>query len=148
MKPITVSVTVDRPREWLFEQLADLRWHEQFTDHFLCDYSGTADKVRVRASTPGPAQWADIASVEQVRPSRLVERGIGAAGKRETRGTYELAEAGPGRTDVTFTLEFLRTPVAERVMAPFLSAYMKRANARAMERLKAVAEGGAASAAA
>ena len=140
MKPVSVSITIDRPRDELFDRLSDLRWHEQFTDHFLVDYSGTADAVRVRTKMPGPAQWADIRSTEKVRPSKLVERGVGAGGKRETQGTYRLEDAGPGRTHVTFELAFIHVPVAERAMGPFLRAYMRRANARAMERLKALAE--------
>ncbi len=140
MKPATVTVTIDRPREELFALLADLRAHEQFTDHFLVDFTGDADHVRARAKVPGPAQWADITVVDREEPARLVERAVGAGGSRETQGTYRLEPAGAGGTRVTFTFKTLRAPAAERVVAPLLRGYVNRQNARAMQRLKALAE--------
>jgi uncharacterized protein YndB with AHSA1/START domain len=140
MNPVRVSVTIDRPREDLFALLSDLRAHEQFTDHFLVDYSGEAEHVRARAKLPGPEQWAEISVVENAEPSRLVERAVGAGGRRETRGTYRLEPAASGGTVVTFDFETIRAPAAERAMGPVLRRWVRRQNARAMERLKAVAE--------
>jgi uncharacterized membrane protein len=143
MKPRTVSVTVDRPREEVFALLSDLREHERFTDHFLVDFSGEPGHVRARAKVPGPAQWADIALIEQEEPSRLVERAVAAGGRRETRGTYRLEPTAAGdATHVTFSFETVRTPLAERPLAPLLGRWVHRQNARAMQRLKAVAEAG------
>ena len=38
MDPTTISVTVARPREEVFEYLADVANHAEFTDHFLVDW--------------------------------------------------------------------------------------------------------------
>ncbi len=71
MKPITVTTTVERPREELFDLLADLRDHEPFTDHMLVEWSGTAERVRVRSAVPGRADWLDIQTLELERPRIL-----------------------------------------------------------------------------
>ena len=64
----------------------------------------------------------------------LVEDGVSAGGKRKTRGTYRLSEAGTG-TRIEFELEFLELPRSER-LAPFLTrAFAKRVNAKALRRL-------------
>ncbi len=140
MKPATVTVTIDRPREELFALLSDLRTHERFTDHFLVDYTGDADRVRARAKMPGPKQWAEIRTVEKVAPARLVEQAVGAGGRRETRGTYRLEPAAGGGTEVSFAFETVRAPAAERMLAPLLDGWIRKQNARALERLKALAE--------
>ena len=35
MDPVAVSIIVDKPREEVFEYLADIANHAEFTDHFL-----------------------------------------------------------------------------------------------------------------
>jgi hypothetical protein len=53
VKPITVTTTVERPREELFDLIADLRNHEAWTDHMLADWSGAPERVRARSAVPG-----------------------------------------------------------------------------------------------
>lgn len=91
MEPIVATITVDRPREDLFELIRDLRNHEAWTDHMLVEWSGTAERVRVRSAVPGPRDWLDIETTEIVPPSRTVERTTGAKGARISYGTYTLA---------------------------------------------------------
>ena len=43
MDPLTVSVTIARPREEVFEYLADIANHAEFTDHFLKDWHLTRE---------------------------------------------------------------------------------------------------------
>ena len=147
MQPITVSTTVSRPREELYALLADLRRHEAFTDHFLVDWSGTADHVRFRSNLPGPADWAEVTLVEQHPPERLVERTVAAGGKRVLVGTYRLTARPDGGTDVRFEAVFEQTPLRDRLAAPLAHRWLVKQNARAMERLKALAEGAVATAA-
>jgi hypothetical protein len=117
MKPIKVSVTVDRPRDDVYAHLDVLANHEAFCDHFLGDWSrsgpdsGVGAKVRVKAKAPGPETWIDIEVVEAVPPARTVERATSAEGRRRTRGTYTLTEL------------------------PLLRPWLRRANQKAMERL-------------
>jgi len=43
MEPITLSTTIARPREEVFEYLADVANHPEFTDHFLIDWHLTRE---------------------------------------------------------------------------------------------------------
>lgn len=133
MKPITASTVVERPRADVFASIERLEAHESFTDHFLTDWVVIADgHVAVRAG----GERLDVRVVESVAPERTVERTVGAGGRRVTRGTYTLTELGPGRTHVLFELAFEQVPAAERIAAPFVRAWLRRNNRRALERLR------------
>ena len=43
MDPITVSATISRPREEVFEYLADIANHAEFSDHYLVDWHLTRE---------------------------------------------------------------------------------------------------------
>lgn len=154
MKPIVVTTTVQRPREEVFRFLDVLSNHEQFTDHFLVDWSlsgpatGVGARARMRTNVPGPADWADMEVVEAVAPERIVERAVGAGGKRRSRGTYFLEPEGEGATRVRFELVIEALPAAARPLAPLAGAWLRRANGKAMRRLTALLEGAPASVAA
>lgn len=141
MKPINVSVKVDRPRDEVFAFLDVIANHEQFTDHMLVDWSlsgppaGVGSKARVRAPLPGPKDWLEVEVLESVAPVRTVEETVGAKGRRRTRGTYTLEETPDGGTLVRFELAFIEVPPHERLLAPLLRGWLARANARAMVRL-------------
>ena len=150
MKPITVSVVVDRPREEVFAHLDVLANHEAFTDHFMHDFtfSGPAAGVGAKAHfRTRPNDWMDLEVLESQAPVRTVERTVGAGGKRVTRGTYTLTEQPGGRTLVEFELVYEQGPASERMAAPLVRSILRRANERAMERLREVLEPAAARAA-
>jgi hypothetical protein len=79
----------------------------------------------------------DIEVVEAEAPSRIVEKAVSAGGKRRTRGTYRLEDAPGGGTRIEFELVYEAAPAADRVLSPFVRAWLRKANARAMERLGA-----------
>lgn len=141
MKPITVGVRVEQPREQVFAFLDVLSNHMQFTDHMLTDWSfsgpaaGVGAKARMRANVPGPPQWADMEVMTSEAPVMTVEEAVGANGHRRTRGTYTLEELPDGATNVRFELSYLAMPPSERMAAPLVRAWLKRANAKAMRRL-------------
>jgi len=141
MKPIRVSVQVDRPREEVFAFLDALANHEPFTDHMLVDwtYSGPAAgvgaKARMRANVPGPKDWIDMEVIAAQAPVTTVEESVGAKGRRRTRGTYTLEELPGGGTHIRFELAYVEMPLSERLMAPLLRAWLKRGNEKAMRRL-------------
>jgi uncharacterized protein YndB with AHSA1/START domain len=147
MSSVTVSTTIRQPRERVFDFLDDLARHEAFTDHFLVDWTLTRERstgvgaaARMRAKGAGRHPWITITVVESVRPERTVEEGRGGKdGRRRTRGIYRLADAA-GATQVSFTNEFEPVGLAERLQAPFARRYLRRQNARALERLKAILE--------
>ena len=60
--------------------------------------------------------------------------------------TYRLEPTADGGTRVRFEIVTETMPAYERVVAPLLNAYIRRQNARAMERLKAQVEGAKAAA--
>jgi uncharacterized protein YndB with AHSA1/START domain len=141
MKPITVSTTVAKPVAEVYEHLDVLANHEAFTDHMLVDWSlsgpakGVGSKARVRANAPGKKQWTEITVVDAEPPRRIVERSVGAGGRRMTQGTYELEPEGVDRTRVNFTFEYLEAPAPERIMAPLLRLWLRHGNQKAMDRL-------------
>ncbi len=54
MEPFTVSTTIPKPREQVFEYLADIANHAEFTDHYLVDWHLTRDGLlRHRAPARG-----------------------------------------------------------------------------------------------
>ena len=146
MKPVTVATTIARPPEDVYALLSDLANHEQFTDHFLVDWQMTREDTRgagagVRLKTTvGPHRDSEITVIEST-PSRIVETGRGGKGMQSrTRGTYTLAPAPGDGTEVTFTLEMEPGSFAEKVGAPAARVYLRKQNARAMERLKELME--------
>ena len=140
MKPVTVTTTIERPREELYALIADLRNHEAWTDHMLVDWSGSAERVRVRSAAPGPEDWLDIETTSMTPPSETVERTIGAGGKRVSYGTYRLRSLGPTTTEVEFELRIEQMPRRERILTPLIPVYLRRVNRKALARLKEQAE--------
>src|SRR3954462_9864943 len=113
MDPVSVTVTIARPREEVFEYLADVANHAEFCDHYLVDWRLTREDsygegagARYRVKVPlNRFSWADSTFAEVERPRLIVERGrAGKYNRVLTRGVYELAEAGQGTTRVTFTM--------------------------------------------
>jgi hypothetical protein len=140
MRPISVSIRINQTREDVFSFLNVLANHAQLTDHMLVDWSfdgpaaGVGAKARARAKVPGE-RWVDMEVLESVPPVRTVEESVGARGKRQTRGTYTLTALSDGGTDVHFQFEVIKAPLPERLAAPLIRAYMRRANAEAIRRL-------------
>lgn len=147
MKPVTVSVTASKPAQEVYDFLAVLSNHESFLDHYLVDWRfsgperGVGAKGAARIDAPGSQDWTDFEIVVAEPPRRLVEEGVGAGGKRRTRGTYLLEELPGGRTEVSFELEWLRASRAERLIPPLTRAFIRRPNAKAMRRLVGLLEG-------
>jgi len=133
MKPVTVTTTIDRPRDEIYAVLEDLMNHESFTDHFLTEFERTENGIRVKGK--GGGGWMEITPVEST-PERLVEEGrSGRGGRRRTRGIYEL-EPRNGGTVVSFTNEIEPAGIGDRVAAPLIRAYLRKQNGRALARLK------------
>jgi uncharacterized membrane protein len=142
MKPVTVTTTIDRPREEVFDFLAPLANHEAFTDHVLKDWRVSEDgrTVRVTVHAPGQKVEAEIVALEEERPSRTLERTTSAGGRRRTLGTYRLTDAPGGGTHVAFEITWEAAPLADRLTAPIGRAFLKKVNTTSMERLKELLE--------
>jgi hypothetical protein len=139
---------VEKPVREVYDFLADLSNHEAFLDHFLVKWSfsgprkGLGAKAMARTDAPGSQDWTDFEIVEVEPPHLIVEEGVGAGGKRRTRGTYRLEELSDERTKVDFELEWLQASRAERLIPPLTRAFVRRPNAKAMRRLAKLLEKG------
>jgi hypothetical protein len=149
MKPVTVSTAVAKPVEEVFEFLDVLANHATFLDHFLVEWSfsgpkrGVGAKARARTDAPGSQDWTEFEVIEAEAPARIVEQGVGAGGKRHTRGTYRLTQLrGEGGVEVSFELEWLQASRAERLLPPLTRAFIRRPNRKAMRRLTKLLEQG------
>ncbi|HEX8714844.1 MAG TPA: SRPBCC family protein [Solirubrobacteraceae bacterium] len=150
MEPFTVESTISRPREEVFEYLADIANHPEFTDHYLVDWHltrldsvGRGAGARFRVKAPGNRfSWADATFVEVERPHKIVE--VGRTGKNNrirTLGVYELSPATHNSTRVRFTLETQPATLSDRLMESFgARGWMKRKSTRAMRRLRSIIE--------
>jgi uncharacterized protein YndB with AHSA1/START domain len=152
MDPVTVSIVIDAPREQVFDYLQDIANHPQFTDHYLVDWHltridsvGRGAGARFRVKAPGSRfSWGDVTFAEVERPHRIVEIGrTGKANRVRTLGVYELAQGTGGTTRVRFTLETQPATLADRIVEGLgARGWLKRKNARAMRRLRAIVEQG------
>ena len=150
MEPITVSTTISRPREEVFEYLADIANHAEFTDHYLTDWrltredsygAGAGARFRIKAPL-SRFSWADMTFAEVQPPFRILERGRGGKFNRiRMLGTYTL-QPGPGNsTKVEYTLETVPVMLSDRLMETFGGrAWSKRKAAKAMRRLRDILE--------
>ena len=85
--PLINEITIARPREEVFDYLADIANHAEFSDHFLVDWRLTREDTYgvgagARWKSKAPLQrfpWGDATIVEAERPRRIVE--VGRTGK-------------------------------------------------------------------
>jgi hypothetical protein len=140
VKPVTVSATTRKPVAEVHDFLDLLANHEGFMDHLFVDWEfsgpgrGVGAKAAARASAPGSQDWTEFEVVES-EPARIVEQGVGAGGKRKTRGTYTFEQLPQGGTRISFELAWLEASRAERLAPPLIRAFVRRANGKAMRRL-------------
>jgi hypothetical protein len=142
MNPVEVSVHVPFPRELVYEFLAISANHESFNRHMLSDWSftgpprGVGSKTHAIATLGGRRDAVDIEVVEDIPPTRIAERNVGARGKRVGTGTYSLATTETG-TRVTFEYAWQRIPVSERLAAAVVRRVMHRMLETSMRELAA-----------
>jgi uncharacterized protein YndB with AHSA1/START domain len=148
--PITVSTTISAPREQVFEYLADIANHAEFTDHYMVDWHltredsygrGAGARFRIKAPLNRFA-WADVTFAEVQPPFRIVEHGRGGKFNRiRMLGTYTLTP-GPGEsTKVEYTTETeTKLPSDKLLDALGGRAWTRRQAARSMRRLRTILE--------
>ena len=141
MNPVRVTTNVPQPREEVFDFLDVMANHEPFTNHILRDWeysgppSGIGSKARVRVKAAGRTDVIDIEVVSASRPEQIVEKNVGAKGRRVANGTYYLEEIPDGGTKIVFEYAWQKAPLSERLTAPIVRSVLRRANERAMQRL-------------
>ncbi len=150
MEPFTVESTISRPREEVFEYLADIANHAEFTDHYLTDWRltredsyGTGAGARFRMKAPlSRFSWADMSFAEVQPPRRIVERGRGGKFNRiRMLGTYTLSPGPGGGTRVEYTIETVPVMPSDRLMEALGGgAWRRRKTRKAMRRLRSILE--------
>ena len=142
MDPLTVSAVISAPRERVFDYLADIANHAEFTDHYLVDWHltridsvGRGAGARFRVKVPfNRFSWADVTLVEVERPYRIVEAGRAGKNNRiRTLGVYELVPDSQ-----TFPATF-----ADRLLEALgARGWTRRKSSRALRRLRTIMETG------
>ncbi len=152
MDPITVSTTIAKPREEVFEYLADIANHAEFTDHYLVDWHltrvdpyglGAGARFRIKAPMSRFA-WADMTFAELQRPYRIVEHGRGGKYNRiRMLGTYTLSPGAGGTTKVEYTYETEPALLSDKLLEALGGrTWTRRQTAKAMRRLRSILEEG------
>jgi len=150
MDPVTVQVTIGKPREEVFEYLADIANHAEFCDHYLVDWHLTREDpygrgagARFKVEAPmNRFPWADVTFSEVERPRLIVERGrAGKFNRIRTLGTWELEPGAGNTTRVTFSIETQPVMLSDK-LAEHLGArrWFKRQNGKALNRLRLILE--------
>ena len=108
MGPVIAEITIDAPRERVFDVVADLASRPSFCDHFQSSYRlqrigstgiGAASRFHVDARFTG--FWMESVVAEVEHSHLLIEDGQGGRTDRVPMGTaWELVDAGGGMTDV------------------------------------------------
>ena len=149
MEPFTVHTTIDRPREQVFEYLADIANHAEFSDHYLVDWHltredsyGTGAGARFKMKMPrNRFGWADMVIADMQPPFRILEHGRGGKYNRiRMLSTYTLQPAAGG-TRVQYTYETEPDQLSDKLMEITGGrSWQKRKAARAMRRLRSILE--------
>ena len=146
-----MSVAIARPREEVFEYLADIANHAEFTDHYLVDWHLTRENTyglgagaRFRVKAPcNRFGWGGVTITEFESPARILETGQGGKFNRvRTRGEYRLSPRDDdGGTKVEYSIETEPGNRADRIMESLgARTFLKRQNAKALRRLRAILE--------
>ena len=147
-----MTATISKPREEVFEYLADIANHAEFTDHYLVDWHltredsyGAGAGARFRMKAPfNRFSWADMSFAELQPPFRIVERGRGGKYNRiRMLGTYTLSPGSGGSTRVEYTHETVPALLSDRLMEALGGgAWTRRQTRKAMRRLQTILEEG------
>ena len=125
MDPITAHVTIDRPREEVFDYLADIANHQEFSDHYLkhwrltrVDSYGRGAGARFRIDAPlDRFGWGDMTFIDVERPLRIVAAGrAGKFNRNKTWTEWRLEPRGARSTRVEVTAEAEAALPTDRLM--------------------------------
>jgi uncharacterized protein YndB with AHSA1/START domain len=149
--PVSLHITIDRPREEVFAYLVDIANHPEFSDHFLKDWrltrvesSGRGAGARFRADAPcNRFSWGELNFAEVAAPYRIVAVGRGGKFNRiKLFQTWTLTPAPGGGTRIDFEAETEPALPTDRFVesATGFRRWFRRGSARALRRLQAILE--------
>jgi uncharacterized protein YndB with AHSA1/START domain len=148
--PVTISTTIGRPREEVFDYIVDVANHPEFSDHYLkhfrltrLDSRGRGAGARFKVDAPlNRFSWGEFTFVEVERPHRIVAFGRGGKFNRNRTTTiWTLDEAGGG-TRVEMMTETEPALATDRFMETVTGyrGWMRRNSRKAMRRLQSILE--------
>ena len=116
MGPISLTVSIDAPRERVFDFICDLGVRQGWTDHFASEYrieripaQGLGAGARFRVDAPAGVRYMETVITEAERPFRVVEHGRGGRLDHIPIRTIWELEEGP---TTTVRLTFWTTPLS------------------------------------
>jgi uncharacterized protein YndB with AHSA1/START domain len=151
MDPVTANVTIDRPREEVFDYLADIANHQEFSDHYLkewrltrVDSYGRGAGARFKIDAPlDRFGWGDMTFIEVERPFRIVAAGrAGKFNRNKTWTEWRLEPLGERSTRVEVTTESEPALPTDRLMEAVTRrrAWFRRGLRRSLRRLQSILE--------
>ena len=149
MDPVELTITIDRPREEVFEYLADIANHPEFTDHYLKDWRLTrvdsyGRGAGARYKMDGPFKrfgWSDLTFIKVDAPREIVA--VGRGGKFNRIKTYAswTLEPASGGTRVEFVFETEPKLPTDRFVESFgFRRWFKRKSGKGLRRLRSILE--------
>jgi uncharacterized protein YndB with AHSA1/START domain len=150
MRRFTCSVTIDAPRERVFDFLSDIANHARFSDHYLKDFRlarlqsrGVGAAARFKIAFGG-SLWGEAVIAELDRPYRVVLEGqAGRLGREKTHAVYTLTAYGQDMTQLEYEVASTPGTKADGIRAVLGGrAWLKVQSRRALRRLATVLEEG------
>jgi uncharacterized protein YndB with AHSA1/START domain len=150
MDPVTANVLIDRPREEVFDYLADIANHQEFSDHYLkewrltrVDSVGRGAGARFKIDAPlDRFGWGDMTFIDVQRPHKIVAAGrSGKFNRNKTWTTWTLSPSG-NSTQVEVTTESETTLATDKFLETVLRrrGWMKRGLRKGLRRMQAILE--------
>ena len=149
MGPISLTISIDAPREQVFDLICDLAGRPGWIDHFARDYrleripaQGRGAAARFRVDAPAGIRYMETVIAEAERPFRVVEHCRGGRLDRvPMRAVWELREGAT--TTVVLTFWTRPTTMIDRVREIGRGRWWRRRWRRALRRLRDLLESGA-----
>jgi uncharacterized protein YndB with AHSA1/START domain len=146
--PISLTISVDAPRERVFDFICDLATRSSWIDHFASEYrleripaQGQGAGARFRVDAPAGVRYMETVIAEAERPYRIVEHGRGGRLDRmQIRLVWEL-EAGP-TTNVSLTFWTIPPGPFDRLREVGRERWWRRRWSRALRRMADLLESG------
>jgi uncharacterized protein YndB with AHSA1/START domain len=151
--PVVDSVVIGRPREEVFDYLADIANFPEFSDHYVKDFRltrldpvGRGAGARFRLDAPlNRYSWGDMTFVEVQRPYRIVALGRGGKFNRiATTTIWTLEPAAGGGTRLEVLTETEPALPTDHIMEAITGyrGWMKRKLRKSLSRLQGILEEG------
>jgi uncharacterized protein YndB with AHSA1/START domain len=146
--PISLTISIDAPRERIFDFICDLGTRESWIDHFASEYrlvrveaQGQGSGARFRVDAPAGVRYMETVIAEAERPFRIVEHGRGGRLDRMPIRTVWELEEGP-TTTVRLTFWTVPPNAFDRVREMGRTRWWKRRWSKALRRLQEIIESG------